>query len=136
MRNNLPPGGPRVNESAIVNLDDESGPGTHWVAYRKTGQDVLYFDSFGNLQPPKELVKYLKVDRTNNVYQTTGGLHGVGISVVNALSDYLEVKVYKQGKLFKQSYAKGQKLNDLTSEDIAKKLKGILFQRFKIKFKS
>ncbi|WP_425363914.1 DNA topoisomerase IV subunit B [Candidatus Tisiphia endosymbiont of Hybos culiciformis] len=61
---------------------------------------------------------------SNNVYQTAGGLHGVGISVVNALSDYLEVKVYKQGKLFKQSYSKGQKLNDLTSEDTAKKLKG------------
>ncbi len=61
---------------------------------------------------------------SNNVYQTAGGLHGVGISVVNALSDYLEIKVYKQGKLFKQSYSKGQKLNDLTSEDIAKKLRG------------
>jgi topoisomerase-4 subunit B len=61
---------------------------------------------------------------SNNVYQTAGGLHGVGISVVNALSDYLEVKVYKQGKLFKQSYSKGHKLTDLTSEDSAKKLKG------------
>ncbi|WP_341757135.1 MULTISPECIES: DNA topoisomerase IV subunit B [unclassified Candidatus Tisiphia] len=61
---------------------------------------------------------------SSNVYQTAGGLHGVGISVVNALSDHLEVKVYKQGKLFKQSYSKGQKLNDLTSEDIAKKLRG------------
>ncbi|WP_375358656.1 DNA topoisomerase IV subunit B [Candidatus Tisiphia endosymbiont of Neophilaenus lineatus] len=60
----------------------------------------------------------------NNVYQTAGGLHGVGISVVNALSDYLEVQVYKQGKLFKQSYSKGHKLNDLESEDVAKKLKG------------
>lgn len=61
---------------------------------------------------------------SSNVYQTAGGLHGVGISVVNALSDYLEVKVYKQGKLFKQSYSKGHKLNDLESEDVAKKLKG------------
>lgn len=60
----------------------------------------------------------------NNVYQTAGGLHGLGISVVNALSDHLEVKVYKQGKLFKQSYSKGHKLNDLESEDVAKKLKG------------
>ncbi|WP_341753460.1 DNA topoisomerase IV subunit B [Candidatus Tisiphia endosymbiont of Dioctria rufipes] len=61
---------------------------------------------------------------SNNVYQTAGGLHGVGISVVNALSDYLEVKVYKQGKLFKQSYSRGHKLNDLESEDVVKKLKG------------
>lgn len=68
MRNCLPRTGPRVNESAIVNLDDESGPGTHWVAYRKIGSDVIYFDSFGNLQPPKELVKYLKVDKIKYNY--------------------------------------------------------------------
>ncbi len=61
---------------------------------------------------------------SNKVYQTAGGLHGVGISVVNALSDHLEIKVYKEGKLFKQTYSKGHKLNDLTNEEAAKKLKG------------
>ncbi|MCC8417228.1 MAG: DNA topoisomerase IV subunit B [Rickettsia endosymbiont of Bryobia graminum] len=59
-----------------------------------------------------------------NVYKTAGGLHGVGISVVNALSDHLEVKVYKQGSLFTQSYSKGHKLTELTSEPVAKKFKG------------
>lgn len=62
MRNSLPVDGPKTNEAAIVNLDDETGPGTHWVAYRKTGKDVLYFDSFGNLKPPKELLKYFGVE--------------------------------------------------------------------------
>lgn len=61
---------------------------------------------------------------SNNVYQTAGGLHGVGISVVNALSDHLEIKVYKEGKLFKQTYSKGVALTNLTSEEVAKKLKG------------
>ncbi|CAF4052170.1 unnamed protein product, partial [Rotaria sordida] len=61
---------------------------------------------------------------SNTAYQVAGGLHGVGVSVVNALSDHLEVKVYKEGKLYKQSYSKGYKLNDLTSEEVAKKLKG------------
>jgi topoisomerase-4 subunit B len=61
---------------------------------------------------------------SNNVYKTAGGLHGVGISVVNALSDHLEVKVYQQGKLFKQTYSKGNKLSNLESEEVAKKLKG------------
>ncbi|WP_341764135.1 DNA topoisomerase IV subunit B [Candidatus Tisiphia endosymbiont of Beris chalybata] len=61
---------------------------------------------------------------SNKVYQTAGGLHGVGVSVVNALSDHLEVKVYKEGKLYKQSYSKGHKVNDLTCEEVAKKLKG------------
>lgn len=54
------PNRPRKNESGILNLDDASGEGTHWVAYKKRGKDVLYFDSFGNLQPPRELKKYLE----------------------------------------------------------------------------
>ena len=61
MRNALPLSGPHFRESAIVNLDDARGPGTHWVAYRKCGNDVVYFDSFGDLQPPLELVNYLGV---------------------------------------------------------------------------
>lgn len=51
---------PWKNESAIVNLDDSDGPGTHWVCYRKRGKHVLYFDSYGDLPPPEELVRYLK----------------------------------------------------------------------------
>lgn len=62
MRNALPADGPFYNESAICNLDDLKGPGTHWVAYRKKGNKVLYFDSFGDLQPPLDLVLYLNVD--------------------------------------------------------------------------
>lgn len=62
MRNDLPKGGPHNNESAIVNLDDASGDGTHWVAYRKRGDKVVYFDSFGDLQPPIDLILYLGVD--------------------------------------------------------------------------
>lgn len=58
MRNKLPRK-PNVNERAVVNLDDESGPGTHWVAYSKKGLDVLYYDSYGNLQPPVEIKEYL-----------------------------------------------------------------------------
>jgi hypothetical protein len=44
-----------------VNLDNAEGPGTHWVAYAKRGNRVIYFDSFGNLRPPRELVRYLNV---------------------------------------------------------------------------
>jgi len=61
MRNSLPSDGPQCHESAIINLDDSKGPGTHWVAYRKKGNDVVYFDSFGDLQPPHELLLYLNV---------------------------------------------------------------------------
>ena len=58
MRNALPTSGARRNESGIVNLDDATGPDIHWVAYAKRNNRVVYFDSFGNLRPPKELVQY------------------------------------------------------------------------------
>lgn len=46
-------------EKGIVNLDDDVGDGTHWVAYKKEGGHIQYFDSYGDLRPPKEVEKYL-----------------------------------------------------------------------------
>ena len=43
----------------------------------------------------------------SNVYSTSGGLHGVGVSVVNALSEHLEVEVARGGRLYRQTFAKG-----------------------------
>lgn len=46
------------HETGIVNLDSIRGRGTHWVCYVKRENEVDYFDSFGNLRPPIELINY------------------------------------------------------------------------------
>jgi topoisomerase-4 subunit B len=49
----------------------------------------------------------------SKVYETSGGLHGVGISVVNALSERLEVEVARSGQLYRQIYQRGKPKNGL-----------------------
>lgn len=72
MRDSLPQSPPKRTECAVVNLDSTTGPGTHWVAYYKHGNSVHYFDPFGNLRPPNELLDYFRKYRifyNHDVYQ-------------------------------------------------------------------
>ncbi len=63
----------------------------------------------------------------DKVYETSGGLHGVGISVVNALSDKFIVEVYRGGYKYFQSYKRGKPKNKLTKKPL-KNIRGTLIE--------
>ena len=60
----------------------------------------------------------------SKVYETSGGLHGVGVSVVNALSDKLDVEVARDRKLYRQSYVRGKPTTKLKEVGAAHNRRG------------
>lgn len=64
----------------------------------------------------------------SDVYETSGGLHGVGVSVVNALSDLLEVEVCRNRQMWQQQYSRGKSLTALTLRDTPTNRRGTLIR--------
>lgn len=61
---------------------------------------------------------------SNKAYSTSGGLHGVGVSVVNALSEEFNVEVARDGQLYRQEFSKGTPLGPLQEKGEIKNRKG------------
>ncbi|MCB1784430.1 MAG: DNA topoisomerase IV subunit B [Alphaproteobacteria bacterium] len=116
-----------VGEILDNSMDEAVAGHADWIEIELAPDNVLTIKDNGRGIPVGEHPKFpgksaLEVIMTtlhsggkfsNKAYQTSGGLHGVGISVVNALSDMMWVEVAREKTLYKQSFSRGTPVTKL-----------------------
>lgn len=75
MRDGLPKSPPLKRECGIINLDSKHGGGTHWTAFYKNENKVYFYDSFGDLGPPNELIHYMNNRGSEHGTTNTSSAH-------------------------------------------------------------
>ena len=93
MRDTLPKS-PFYKESGIVNFNTSKEPGSHWVCYYKNGENIIYFDSYGQT-PLQEVQNYLK-----NIHRNTDVVQKPGTSICGHLCLYV-LKSLSNGQTFR-----------------------------------
>ena len=100
----------------------------NWLTIRDNGRGIPIdpHPKFKNLSALEVILTTLHSGGKfgGKAYNTSGGLHGVGSSVVNALSEKLEVEVARDRTLYKQSYARGKSTTKLVNAGPAKNRRG------------
>ncbi len=118
-----------AGQASRIELTLEVG---NWVTVRDNGRGIPVdpHPKFKNKSALEVILTTLHSGGkfSSNAYEISGGLHGVGLSVVNALADQLTAEVARHGKLWVQSYARGKPVTKLTSSDGAKHRRGTLIR--------
>ncbi len=101
-----------------------------WITLKNDGSAIIKDDGRGiPVDKHKSGLSALEVAMTklhagakfdSQTYKVSGGLHGVGISVVNALSSYLKVEVHRSGKAYVQEYKKGKPISKVQEKGKAR----------------
>ena len=136
MRDNLPDF-PYFNECGIVNFNTLAEPGSHWVAYHKTGNQRIYFDSYGQVTL-YEIQKYLKNKNELNqqvIQRNTDIIQEPGTNICGHLCLYI-LKSLSNGQSFRDAlnsltkYGKGIKWTNTLANELHKPLRHKFPKRF------
>ncbi|MEL9998561.1 MAG: DNA topoisomerase (ATP-hydrolyzing) subunit B [Thermoplasmata archaeon] len=112
------------NGAASVEDDGRGIPVDIHPIYNKPGLEIVL----------TELHSGAKFDK--KVYKVSGGLHGVGIHVVNFLSEYFKVVVKRDNKIYMQEYSRGKKLNEIKEIGKVEDGKIILYENVDLELQS